>query len=329
MRRAVPLMVLMMVAPVVAQPAPVAPANTVPVPAPAPPGPPAPAGFQFLYGSGEGAAVYRSVWQAMVRYVEGARRRPHSVVALPGYVERLATDPNAAAPNPADGGNWASCRGKPFAVVLDMDETVLLNSGFEYDAAMGTPYSDKRWRAWEVYSAGKVMATPGSVEALRALRAMKVTVIFNSNRLAADAAQNVEALRTAGLLEGGNERLAHYVPDDAPEAEKASQTLYLANSPDPADTAKDGRRNAIAAHWCVLAMGGDQLGDFTDGFGTSAFPPAAGPLPRRAFADRFAALWGAGWFAFPNPAYGSALKGSAAQIFEGREWPVAPSSGSK
>ncbi len=39
---------------------------------------------------------------------------------------------------------------------------------------------------------------------------------------------------------------------------------------------KDGRRATIAAKYCVLAMGGDQLGDFSD-----LFNAGLAPCPRR------------------------------------------------
>lgn len=60
-------------------------------------------------------------------------------------------------------------------------------------------------------------------------------------------------------------------------------------------------------------MAGDQLGDFTDLFN----PEGASVLARRnsVGGTLLAPLWGAGWFMLPNPVYGTALKGSAAEIF--------------
>ena len=58
----------------------------------------------------------------------------------------------------------------------------------------------------------------------------------------------------------------------------------------------------IAARYCVIAMGGDQLGDFSDLFNT-----IKSPAERRAATldGPIAALWGQGWFVLPNPVYGS------------------------
>ena len=94
----------------------------------------------------------------------------------------------------ADGATLAAprfvpCGGRPLAVVLDVDETVLQNLGFEYDDAThpGRPYDQQRWNHWEQTGANAVLPIPGAVTALAAIRRAGVTVIFNSNRLAANA----------------------------------------------------------------------------------------------------------------------------------------------
>src|SRR3546814_7314511 len=89
---------------------------------------------------------------------------------------------------------------------------------------------------------------PGTVAMVSALRAAGITVIANTNRSAANAAGTEATLRAAGLGEF-----------------KHGETLFLAG--DDADgSSKDGRRATIAARWCVIAMAGDQLGDFSQQF---------------------------------------------------------------
>src|SRR3546814_13370889 len=62
------------------------------------------------------------------------------------------------------------------------------------------------------------------------------------------------------------------------------------------------RRAAIAARWCVIAMAGDQLGDFSQQFNARDLsPPARIAL---ATGPAASALWDRGWFLFPNPVYG-------------------------
>ncbi len=251
--------------------------------------------MQYLYGSGEAAGNTETVWRAIRNYVlldhimerrcNGCRPnmvlRPGSTLAAP------KTD---------------SCGSKPLAAVFDVDETVLLNLGFESDDAAhpGRPYDPVRWQTWEMAGADKVVATPGAVQAVRDLRASGVTVIFNTNRSAANAHWTEQALNDAGLGPA-----------------KHGETLFLAGD-DATGSHKDGRRQLIASRWCVIAMGGDQLGDFTDLFNTGLSPAqrraavTTGPLAR---------WWGQGWFLFPNPVYGTALTGSMDDVFPAdRRW---------
>ncbi len=238
-----------------------------------------PAGMQYLYASGEAAAVSIQAWNALVGYVR-AQRTPVSVVLSPGAT--------LTAPS------WTACGGKPKAAVFDVDETVLLNLGFEYDAASGQPWSDSRWQAWERTGIKQVAPVPGARAALTQLRAMGVTVVFNSNRSAANAAQTQAAIDAAGLGPA-----------------RHGETLFLAGD-DAMGSKKDGRRATIAAKYCVVAMGGDQLGDFSDLFNAGQTPAV-----RRAVVQSpaLAAKWGAGWFVLPNPVYGTALKGTRDEVF--------------
>ena len=238
-----------------------------------------PAGMQYLYASGEAAAGSIQAWNALVGYVR-AQRTPTSVVLAPGAT--------LAAPR------WTACGSKPKAAVFDVDETVLLNLGFEYDASTGRPWSEPRWQEWERTGIKQVAPVPGALAALTQLRAMGVTVVFNSNRAAANAAQTQAAIEAAGLGPA-----------------RHGETLFLAGD-DAMGSKKDGRRAMIAARYCVVAMGGDQLGDFSDLFNAGQTPAA-----RRAVVQSpvITAKWGAGWFVLPNPVYGTALKGSRDEVF--------------
>ena len=259
-------------------------AQTPPPVAAAPsPAPTVPAGMQYLYGSGEGAAISAQAWHVLVGYTAvQARTRPADSVVL-------ATGTTLAAPA------FVPCGDKPLAAVFDVDETVLLNLGFEYnEAANPRPYDEARWQAWEKTGAGKVSPTPGAVQALTALRAMGVTIVFNTNRSAGSADATRAAIEGAGL---------------GPAVH--GETLFLAGD-DAMRSKKDGRRQTIAARYCVVAMGGDQLGDFSDLFNT-----IKSPAERRdaTLSNPIAAKWGTGWFVLPNPVYGSGLKGGFDDIF--------------
>ena len=261
---------------------------------PTPPAPTVPPGVQYLYGSGEGAAASQQTWRAMVSYV--ARQ----VAAPPADSVVLAPDATLAAPT------WVPCGAKPKAVIFDVDETVLLNIGFEYDDTThpGRAYDEKRWQAWERTGGDKVAPTPGSVRALGVMRQMGVTVVFNTNRSAANADATRAAIEGAGL---------------GPAIH--GETLYLSGD-DAMGSKKDGRRAMIAAKYCVLAMGGDQLGDFSD-----LFNAGLAPAQRRAavLTEPLITKFGAGWFVLPNPAYGTALKGGVDDIFPADKRWSAPS----
>jgi len=255
------------------------------------PEPRVPAGMQWLYGSGEGGAATIQAYRAFRDHVLArSRHRPRDSVVL-------ADGATLAAPR------FIPCGRRPPAVVLDVDETALQNLGYEYDDAghPGRPYDQERWNRWERTGANAVAPTPGAVAALQAIRRAGVTVIFNSNRLAAAAAENEAAIESAGLGPARHGR-----------------TLYLQGDAAPG-SAKDPRRAAISARYCVIAMAGDQLGDFSDLF--NARDLAVPDRRRAATGGRIAALWGNGWFVLPNPVYGSGLRGTIDEVFPaGRRW---------
>jgi len=266
-------------------------AAAVPAAPPPPPKPtlesPAPAGMQFLYGSGEAAALSIQAYQALYNYLRmeaGFRRNKQEVSSVV-----LARGSTLAAPH------FADCGTKPLAAVFDVDETVLLNLGYEARDALRTgPYEEARWGRWEMTGADQVVPAPGALETITAARREGITIVFNTNRSATNAAGTIAALTNAGL---------------GPVT--VGDTLWL--KPDGGSGAKDERRWAISEKYCVVALVGDQLGDFSDLFNAEG----TAPLTRRNAASQTmtAPLWGAGWFILPNPVYGTALKGSIGDIF--------------
>jgi predicted secreted acid phosphatase len=245
-------------------------------------------GMQYLYGSAEAAAISRQAWAGLVDYVAGriGGKDRSGVVLAPGAT--------LAAPS------FVPCGPKPPAAVFDVDETVLLNLGAEADdlARGAVTFDGDRWDRFEKTGANSVVATPGAKEALDRLRAMGLTVIFNTNRAAANAAQAQAAIEGAGL---------------GPAVH--GETLFLSGD-DESGSRKDGRRATIASRYCVVAMGGDQLTDFTDLY-RIASSAGAQAAPRRASTGLpgIERMWGHGWFVFPNPVYGSALVGGIDDIF--------------
>ncbi|WP_083277026.1 HAD family acid phosphatase [Sphingobium phenoxybenzoativorans] len=261
---------------------------TPPAAMPAPSANP-PATMQYLYGSGEAGAVSIQAFRALLNYAgEQVKARPADSVVL---AQGASLDAPAFAP----------CGQKPFAAIFDVDETLVLNLGFEYfDARTGQGFNDAIWDQWEKTGAGQVSPVPGAVYAVDALRAMGVTVIFNTNRAAANADATAQAIANAGLG-----KAVH------------GETLFLKGD-DATGSKKDGRRWTIAGKYCVIALGGDQLGDFSDLFNQIASVPDRRQAAIRGVAAK---MWGNGWFALPNPVYGSGLKGGFDDVFPaGKRW---------
>jgi len=243
--------------------------------------------MQYLYGSGEAAALSIQAYQALWNYlkVEIGYRRDKS------QVRSVVLAPGSTLENP----RFEPCGKRPMAVVLDVDETALLNLGYEREeAAHGGGYDAARWTRWEQTGADKVAAVPGAAEALAAARREGFTVIFNSNRSVGSAAQTAAALDHAGL---------------GPAA--LFDTLWLRGEGEP--SGKDARRQKIAQRYCVVAMAGDQLGDFSDLFNARDLPVAE--RRRAAGTGAFARLWGNGWFMLSNPVYGPGLRGGFEDVF--------------
>jgi 5'-nucleotidase (lipoprotein e(P4) family) len=285
-----------------AQAAPAGIPATDAIPSTAPTAPPAPQpgtvppGMQYLYGSGEASAVSIQAYLSLTDFL--VARGGDFAVGHPVSSVVLAPDATLDAPK------FLKCgpRQRP-AVVLDIDETALLNLGYEADDSQRSgAYDQKRWDRWEASGVTAVDAVPGVLDALRAARASGIEVVFNSNRASANAAATIDALTLAGLGP-----VVHF------------QNLWLKGDDATGGSGKDARRWAISAKYCVIAMVGDQLGDFTDLFNL----PGTTPAQRRAQTNspKLRMLWGHGWFVLPNPVYGTALKGDIDDVFpKNRRW---------
>lgn len=244
--------------------------------------PPAPfATLQWLYGSGEGAATSIQAYRIFQEFVVAtSRARPRDSVIL------------------AEGGTLSNpsfipCGDRPLAVILDVDETALQNLGYQYERDVkGAGYDEASWERWERTGKDYVLSMPGAVDALQAIRAAGITVVFNTNRLSRNASSTEAALNKAGL---------------GPVQHR--NTLWL-NGDAPGGSRKDSRRAMISQTYCVIAMAGDQLGDFSDLFrqpvNERRHTAASMPISR---------LWGNGWFVLSNPVYGSAMAGTREEIF--------------
>jgi 5'-nucleotidase (lipoprotein e(P4) family) len=173
----------------------------------------------------------------------------------------------------------------PTAVVLDLDETVLDNTVYQArlirDKAI---YDTKTWGEWVM--AGQAEAVPGAREFIAAARRLGHTVFYVSNRdctTPAATATDPCPAKTAtmrNLLALGIDQ-------------KAEPDRMLLRGERPEWASKTQRRAFIATNYRIIALVGDDLGDFVD------------PKVFAGDRDRMDWRFGVNWFVLPNPIYGS------------------------
>ncbi len=216
--------------------------------------------------SAESAAASLQAYQSLWAYVERQVAARKAGEAVRSVV--LAEGATLDAPR------YVPCDAKPFAILFDLDES-----------AVGSD-PDARFRRWIGDGSDEVSAVPGAVEGIDALRREGVQAIFTSARRPSG---NNAAAAMLGKLGFGE-----FVP---------GKTLILRGGEPP--ISGDQVRRTVASSYCVVAIVGDALGDFSDTFdaGDAARRPAA------ATETMVAPLWGAGWFLLPNPVRSTATEG--------------------
>jgi acid phosphatase len=178
----------------------------------------------------------------------------------------------------------------PPAVVLDVDETVLDNGPYQADMILdGTSYASDTWLDWVLEERARPI--PGALEFCRGAASMGVTVIYLTNRRG-----NMEEATRQNLVDLG-------FPVDT----TFDVVLTRGERPEWSAGEKSSRRRYIAEHYRVLALLGDNLGDFLDIEGLSAAERDNEVAVTRS-------MWGTRWFMIPNPQYGS----WESTLFDGR-----------
>jgi len=166
------------------------------------------------------------------------------------------------------------------AIIVDIDETVLDNSGHAARAIIAREgFVQDLWRAWVREAAAP--AVPGAVEYLRRADAMGIAVFYVSNRfrdLEEPTRENLEAIGCP-------------LRDDI-------DVVLLREERPGWGIAKSSRRAWIAQHFRVLQIVGDDLRDFVP------VPEDSDDHARIEIALAHRERWGAGWYLLPNPIYG-------------------------
>ncbi|NIF21369.1 5'-nucleotidase, lipoprotein e(P4) family [Candidatus Pantoea multigeneris] len=178
----------------------------------------------------------------------------------------------------------SSLDGKPKAVIVDLDETMLDNSAYSaWQAQHGQPFTDKTWSAWT--QAKQALAVPGAVDFAQHVDSHSGTVFYVSNRAQQDFAATVANMQQLGF----------------PRANAETVRLSTGNSN------KQERFDAIKkAGYNVVLYVGDNLNDF----GGATWHQDN--RQRRAFVASNHARFGTQFIILPNPLYGDWESGLAA-----------------
>ncbi len=197
---------------------------------------------------------------------------------------------------------WTACQEQfgqdnlqklPPAIIADVDETVLDNSGFNARMIVDAVGFEKGpWLQWcEEQQATPI---PGSLAYFTAAQSRGIKVVYITNRKAGAE----EAATRGNLL-----RLGY------PLSEADGEDLVLTKG-EIGD--KSARRRHVCERYRVLALIGDNLGDFSvpvkprqhQAHGESV-EAASTETMRDACVQGLREYWGTRWFMLPNPAYGS------------------------
>ena len=224
----------------------------------------------------------------------------------------------------ADGKAYLPGSNKPVAIILDLDETVIDNSGFQaFTVRTGSRYNPQIWEAWVTFQGineGAGGTVPGAVEFLNYAKEMGVTPVFISNRDVGYESATIKVLERAGIDTTDIEQRVllkqkgEMADKQAMEAMKAwgiDASSEQGRATLEGEGEKEGRRLMTRREYDVLAYFGDVYGDL------EPFLYMAQDTQRRHFeqrqdsADAHRDRWGKTWFILPNPMYGSWSVGEA------------------
>ena len=177
-------------------------------------------------------------------------------------------------------------RRMPPAIIVDIDETVFDNSPTQkrFIEQNKGRFDSKLWSQWTAEA--RARAIPGAGEFLREAGGRGVTVFYVTNRN-----HEEEPATRRNLSEQGLE------VRDLPNHQTLRDTLLTRGERPEWTSDKSSRRIAVAMHFRILMLCGDDLNDF--------LPARVAPAERSEKARLYEAWWGERWIILPNPAYGS------------------------
>lgn len=167
---------------------------------------------------------------------------------------------------------------KPFAVVMDIDETVLDNSPFQgWQVLEKKPFSDAEWNRW--VSLSKAEALPGAVEFTRFADSLGVDIYYISNRKTPELEATLKNMTALGFANAD-----------------ASHMLFKTET-----SSKINRRSEVEKTHEIVLLVGDNLADLDAVF--EKRPDNFGMSNVDSLKNRF----GTRYIVLPNPMYGNWL----------------------
>jgi 5'-nucleotidase (lipoprotein e(P4) family) len=179
--------------------------------------------------------------------------------------------------------NFAACRlnelklrkKKRYAIITDVDETVLDNSYYEARNLLdNTEFEMSSWKNWT--SQASATPVPGALEFLQYAAKKGVRIFYLSNRDTSEVSPTVLNLSRLGF----------------PDAD-AGHTLFMAKT-----SSKEERRRNVMKDYSVIMMLGDNLNDFAQVF------EKKDNASRKAETDKLKNEWGKSFIVIPNATYG-------------------------
>jgi len=197
--------------------------------------------------------------------------------------------------------------GKPPAVILDLDETVLNNIDFQGECIhRGTNFDTTLWKEWVELE--RASALPGAVDFCRFAESNDVKLIYVTNR--GEKCSDTERQRQKATTKANLDRLGLPVADDS---------ILMPGDKPEWTTDKTSRRFFVAEKYRVLALIGDDLGDFVSVANRTV-------EERLNLVRKHQANWGTSWFILPNPMYGSWIRTLTAKApkdpLQAQQWKI-------
>ena len=192
-------------------------------------------------------------------------------------LDQALADPNWTGAPKEQAGAYQSL---PPAVILDIDETILDNSGYQaWMALKGTTFDPKTWNAY--VNTVTSLPIPGALEFAQYADSKGVKVFYVTNRTAEEEPATRKNLEKFGFPMGGN-----------------ADTMLMTRKQPEWGSAKGTRRAHVARSYRVLLNVGDNFGDFVDEF-------RGNEAERLKVLEQHKDRWGREWIMIANPSYGS------------------------